>query len=222
MNLFAQSLKWNYPVLPGSPEWSTFNYQEKVKSCEIPSDILSSLSTSELFDVCMNFPLLHDAFFFNTLDEGVSKLLERFNGLNELINRADCSVYLLNSLSNNKNVLDLFSVLKTEEIGKEINNQMIIESLLGNKKVISGINENQKNMIAKAAYSNFVLKRSQPEAFGMFAISNAALLLCKYLNELSEMVSQSESLTEFMKTKRLDYDGKIIDELIIISSIVLK
>ncbi len=99
---------------------------------------------------------------------------------------------------------------------------MIIESLLGNKMVISGINDNQKNMIAKAAYSNFVLKRSQSETFGMFAISNAALLLCKYLNELSEMVSQSESLTEFMKTKRLDYDGKIIDELIIISSIVLK
>lgn len=221
-NMFSQNLKWEYPVLPSSQEWKKLaNHEEKISICEIPSDILQNLSTEELFDVCMNYPLLQDALFFNSLEEGLSKTIERFNGLNEFINRRDCHTYLCNSMIGNMNSLDNLGVLKLEEAGKIINGEMIIECLLYNEKIISRISLSQKKTIAKAAYSNFVFKRNQVHKFGKYAMSNSALLLCYYLNELSDLVRDSQELSEFMKTKRMDPDGKIIDELIIISSIVL-
>jgi len=86
---------WDYPVKPGMEEWKQFNSNEaKVNACQIPEEALSSLSTEDLTDLCLRYPLLWDFYAFNSTNDGLDKLFRDFNGIRELYKREDVSIYL--------------------------------------------------------------------------------------------------------------------------------
>jgi hypothetical protein len=83
-----KKLAWDYPVKPGTEEWGKLDSNEAmVKACQIPEKILASLSTEELADICLLYPLLYDVFAFNDLNNGLDKLFSDFNGIRELYKR---------------------------------------------------------------------------------------------------------------------------------------
>ena len=94
---FAEKkLPWDYPVKPGTDAWAKFEtHDEMVAACQIPEDILSNLSTEDLTDICLQYPLLIDIFAFNIVNDGLDKLFADFNGIRELYKRNDLSVFLL-------------------------------------------------------------------------------------------------------------------------------
>ena len=107
---------WDFPVMPGSEEWKKFtSHQEMVDACQIPIDILSSLSTDDLARICLRYPLLADIFAFNFLDNGLDGLFIEFNGVKELYNR-DASNELLNYYSS---IINNMSFLDSEASGNE-------------------------------------------------------------------------------------------------------
>jgi len=56
-------LAYEYPVRPGSDEWLELKtHDEKLRVTQLPEDILKNLSTEDLLEVCMDYPLLIDAF----------------------------------------------------------------------------------------------------------------------------------------------------------------
>jgi hypothetical protein len=90
--LIAQEkrIAWDYPIKPGSEQWKKIeSNEEMIKACQIPEEILSSLSTEELTDICLQYPLLYDVFAFNNLNNGIDKLFSDFNGIRELYKRKD-------------------------------------------------------------------------------------------------------------------------------------
>ena len=94
IGIFGQT--WDYPVKPGTEEWKKFqSNEEMVKACQIPESILQSLSTNELIDICLHYPLIYDVFAFNNTDEGLDKLFSDFNGIRELYKRKDASNNLI-------------------------------------------------------------------------------------------------------------------------------
>lgn len=81
---------YDYPVRPGSDEWLELKtHDEKLRVTQLPDDILKNLSTEDLLDVCMDYPLLVDAFLFNSFEEGLDKMCSRFNGFQEFMRRDD-------------------------------------------------------------------------------------------------------------------------------------
>jgi len=89
-------LAWDYPVKPGMEEWKNFNSNEEmVEACQIPENILASLSTEDLTEICLQYPLLNDVFVFNFLSKGADKLFNDFNGIRELFKREEASKELL-------------------------------------------------------------------------------------------------------------------------------
>jgi hypothetical protein len=87
---------WDYPVKPGTEEWKQLEgYKAKVDVCQIPERLLTSLSTEELTDICLKYPLLGDIYSFNTLDESMEHLYRNFNGIRELFGRKDAPGELL-------------------------------------------------------------------------------------------------------------------------------
>lgn len=87
---------WDYPVKPGSEEWKKFESNEAmVNACQIPEKILSALSTENLMELCLQYPLLYDVFAFNNTNEGLDKLFGDFNGMRELYKRKDVSESLV-------------------------------------------------------------------------------------------------------------------------------
>jgi len=61
---------YKYPVRPGMEEWSQLkNHQEMVDVCEIPEDVVASMSDEELAESVLMYPLSIDAFLYDTTTE---------------------------------------------------------------------------------------------------------------------------------------------------------
>ena len=87
---------WDYPIKPDMEEWKQFqSREEKVSGCQIPEELLSSLSTEDLTNICLRYPLLSDVFVFNDLNYPANRLYNESNGIRELFKRKDASIELL-------------------------------------------------------------------------------------------------------------------------------
>ncbi|MDE6654000.1 MAG: hypothetical protein K2K37_06405 [Muribaculaceae bacterium] len=62
---------------------------ERWEALQIPEDFLSTMSTEELVEACMTYPLALDCFAFNDVQYGISEVISRFNGYAELKQRDD-------------------------------------------------------------------------------------------------------------------------------------
>ena len=81
---------YRYPVRPGTAEWASLeNHQDKVDACQIPEDILSSMSTEELVQTVIAYPLNIDMFAYDNTTTGFEVVASHFNGLQELQSRSD-------------------------------------------------------------------------------------------------------------------------------------
>jgi hypothetical protein len=96
LNAQEKKLTWDYPVKPDMEEWKSLDHnQGKINACQIPEKILSSLTTIELTDICLRYPLIYDIFAFNDWNIGIDNLFNTFNGIRELYKRTDVSKELL-------------------------------------------------------------------------------------------------------------------------------
>ena len=69
------SQTWNYPVKLGTSEWAELKTnEEKYEACRIPNDILKSLSTFDLIEICIEYPLFHRVILYKDLITGFNNL----------------------------------------------------------------------------------------------------------------------------------------------------
>jgi hypothetical protein len=86
----TEKVKWDYPVKPGTEEWASFTTgQQMVDACQVPNEILEELSTRELIEICMNYPMLFIYTASNDERAGISYMVENFTGFKELSKRKD-------------------------------------------------------------------------------------------------------------------------------------
>jgi hypothetical protein len=91
-----EDLVWDYPVKLFTEEWEQIKTtEERFGICQIPEDVLSSLSTEDLTDICMEYPLLVADFLYSSRDRILDSLFNHFNGFRELFQREDVSKGLL-------------------------------------------------------------------------------------------------------------------------------
>ena len=87
--------------------WKTFQTLEEMQSaCQIPDDVLPNLSTEELVQICMDYPLFGNFSAYNDELVGIKKVMDGFNGFTELKKRIDAAEKLLD-LYENVNVATL-------------------------------------------------------------------------------------------------------------------
>lgn len=86
----AQSGAYRYPLTPDTDAaaWAELqDHSEKTAACQIPEDLLSTMSTEALLETVKNYPLSVDFYAYNTLEMGYSALKSQFNGIAELERR---------------------------------------------------------------------------------------------------------------------------------------
>lgn len=82
---------YHYPVTVFDDDWQKYySTAEKYVACQIPDEILSDLSTEELLELVLDFPLLINIYVYDSCEEGIREVAKYFNGLNELLARYDC------------------------------------------------------------------------------------------------------------------------------------
>lgn len=170
--------KWNYkgtvkfPINESSDKWKKFkDHNEMVEACTLPDDIIISLTTEELIELVITYPLASDLYAYNSFEEGLYNLAENFNGLRELLKRRDKNEKLIefyqnldfskvgNNLKekdlkklnemNRENIIDYSE--STEEIMKMIISCDIIESILTNDIFLDSASGSQKRQLAYVA-----------------------------------------------------------------------
>ena len=96
LSVLSQAQVYNFPVRPGTETWSNLVTEEdRFSAMQIPEDQLVSMSTQDLVITCMNYPAWLYFTAFNNPQDGIDINIHNFNGLQELMKRADAPAELL-------------------------------------------------------------------------------------------------------------------------------
>ena len=206
---FAQEkVTWDYPIKPGSEEWKLFqSSKEMVDACQIPNDILKSVSTDELLNICLKYPMFLDVHFSNNLQDGLDAIISSFNGFETFFEREDCSETLLRLY---------FKEIPTKPHIKKGNNKLkvlYLELLLSQSSIINGLNEEQKKKLLKNTLKR--ISEKQEKKYSQYYQLSSALILSRLIDSssLKDELNRDTWLVKFNKK------GNLIDSVKVASLI---
>lgn len=120
---------------------------ERWAALQLPEDQLSSMSTQELAEACMTYPLGTDCLAYNNYQIGIAQVITRFNGFTELKKREDAFDKVLDFYNKNLDYVELTVYSKrvySNAMRLYYNEQFIIsgylvpvDQLKNNEKLIS-------------------------------------------------------------------------------------
>lgn len=80
---------YRYPVLPGMSDWKYGNHAEMVVDCDIPLDVLETMSTNQLVESILYYPLAVDVLLYDDFEIAYQVIKCNLNSFQELSGRAD-------------------------------------------------------------------------------------------------------------------------------------
>jgi hypothetical protein len=188
-----------------------------IEAIRIPEEVLNSLTTVELVELCLNYPLSFDFFAYNSLQEGLRQnVAVNFNGVQELFRRSDNAKCLLDALKRN-GLLELQSkenVLTTLQIGRLINRYSIAEVLTSHEAVLTNADAGQLREIAAVAVKNTLLKERGTHLYGSLSLESSAYLLGAALKTADVVAAPSPELERFIKNGTTSDVRLLIEELV--------
>lgn len=154
---------YDYPIKPGTDEWVKLNDRAKRgDACQIPEDVLKSLSTDELVETVLNYPFLMDIYAYDTIQQGFKAVASRFNGLKELLQREDAGPKLLERYKQMEVIKDPKKV-----ISKELFNLSSIEVILRQDEIMSKLNKTKIEELEKEVENKYFEKNAHPDIYGL-------------------------------------------------------
>lgn len=197
-----EKLVWDYPVKPGTEEWNQLsNHQEMIDICQIPIDILQNISTKDLLEICLNYPLKIDLYAYSTLEEGIRRTSSHFNGFKEFLQRKDnfSSLYAYMKESKfNETVESKKSVL---EKGEAIVMNSIVETFLSFNDVLQNSDQKQQDELIALSANRLRYKTQNKDKFSNYATTSSALLLGKLLQKSAKSFSIPQEVDSFLKNE---------------------
>ncbi len=172
---------WDYPVRPGTPEWKLLgSFPERLKACHIPNDILSSVSTDQLIDICINYPLVLNILAFNSILDGFKNYTKNCNGFQELLKRDNVTTVLINKYKiENPLIIDTELTSFKDRFGFAVRLSML-ELFLCHEQILSKLDHTQKvDLVKELQYKKSQKYNSNPlyRDIGLQTVSLAIILL---------------------------------------------
>ena len=173
-----------YKILPGSSEWAELNnVEEMYEVSQLTQEQLEELSTSELVEACIDFPLALNYLFFTNEKEAISDMINNFNGLSELARRNDGASELLKAYDE--------MVFSDEVYERKGYNSFwggllgYCELLLTDTLFLNSLSESEISEFRRIAKDKYGMILEHPEYFGLHAIKRS-LMVCAELALLNE------------------------------------
>lgn len=116
MPIFGQgtSSHFVYPISPQDSKWSEYKTTaERINVLQIPEDLLTSIATEELIDICLDYPYLGEFLCFSDYRHGFENMMSKFNGFRELITRKELIKALPSKISYYQRLKDISSEKET-------------------------------------------------------------------------------------------------------------
>ncbi len=106
-----------FPTNPSQEKWKEIlTHKEMTEVLNLEEKIIIKLSTSELLEIYLQYPLLLDIWAYNNLQIGFDAVKNNFNGLHELLNRKDLKKEAINKYSKVLAKQDTFEIYFTQLI----------------------------------------------------------------------------------------------------------
>lgn len=130
----AAAIGYDYPIKPGTSSWNELiDHTKMIEVSQIPDDTLKKLTTNELIETVLNYPLLMDIYAYDTLQQGIDVVSKTFNGIQELYQREDAP---------NK-LIEKYQQMPVAKDTKTVTSNQIFD--LSNMEIILRQDEIQKN-----------------------------------------------------------------------------
>lgn len=218
-NLAQQSTGvYEYPIKPGSDEWKAFTtHGDMINSCQIPSSILQSMSTIDLIETCLTYPLFGDMFLHDHFQKGFDAVSAHFNGLQELLKRKDAGNFLLEKYKGmDPNALD--QTWSSLQKGEYAANFYFVEILLAQEVILKKLQKIQKESLLNECIRKAQEKQKYPEVFGMLSFENIGLIagrimLIENFEPLIQKIETDEHIKWFLQNGPIPSQS-LIDELL--------
>ena len=200
MGMLRPKGSYNYPVYPGTEEWKHFQTGEEMdEACQVPLDILSTMSTQALLQAIWEFPLIFWIFHRSQYQSGFESYFFKNNAYNELITRQDAGscilkrLYLLNPAlnMNAKTVSNCFELLMSQPV------------------FLSQLNDCQKKQLIKITFKNDSLRDvskevSNSDKMVVYLLIGRTLINANYM-PFMECVNEDATLKQFFEDKYRTY-----------------
>jgi hypothetical protein len=182
--VYAQEkIVWDYPIKPRMKEWATFETGEQmVKACQIPLDVLNTISTKDLVTVCLNYPLFNNYMAFNDEREGVNITIRQFNGLQELGQRKDGTQELIKAYAN----YPILSKVQNDVNSKDYHipyKLSFLELVLSDNVFLSKMDNDELEELRKIVANKYADKLQNSEVYSLFSIKKTMLLAAVIMNK---------------------------------------
>ena len=217
-SLFAQEkrLNWDYPVKPGDKQWVEFKTSKQMlDAVQIPQNILEQLSTVELAELCLNYPLFFEYTAVNDGRLAISFMIINFNGLNELSKRKDGAKELMNLYEK----FPMFKENTSEEYKKYSFKLPYLELLLSNDRFLTMLDEQDIAKLKKLVVKKYGEKLESIDIYGLYHIRKSFLLGAAVLNYHKDLKLNTRQM-DTVKSYLLNYRSTDRDLLTQISKII--
>jgi hypothetical protein len=175
--LMPQDIKWDYPVKPGSNEWAQLTTQEmKIKACQIPIEILQQISTQDLINLYLNYPLLININVFSTFQKGMDDLSKNFNGINELYRREGSAKLLMDGFIkiSPKNFDPNWPPIQGF---KYVLDLVALELLLSQKEILGQLTNDELNLLLINSVQKYKEKKELIKIYDQTGLSTVSILI---------------------------------------------
>ncbi|WP_287620184.1 T9SS type A sorting domain-containing protein [Parabacteroides sp.] len=207
ISALSQAQVYDYPVKPGSEEWGKLKTEaDRFAVLQIPENLLKTMNTHDLVVTCLNYPSMVYFTAFNDTQKGIEFLVNKFNGLQELMRRDDAFA-------------ELFSIYKQMDSrtlklqGGNINQsswsirRVYFELLLTQDCIINRISDIERTSLIEEIRNKFYQKADNPEEFSRLDYLPTLKLLNVTLSN-SKKVKQENSVEEILVNVFQSVDSK--------------
>lgn len=192
MQVVNAQMAYDYPIKPGTEEWKKFtSTSEMIEACQIPENILKTISTNDLLDVCLKYPILSQYTASNSPNNGLASIINSSNGFTEFMNRADSHRVLLNYYANESvNKID-----NSKDKGGYTFYFCALELLLSQPILLKRFTREERVSALRLIMEKYNEKETYLEYFGFYGKMTTAFVANKYAESLGKItdISNDES-----------------------------
>jgi len=191
---------WDYPIKPGTEEWKTLKTKKQmVDVCQIPSEILNNISTSNLVIICLNYPMFYDYVAYNDERVGVKAIINHINGFSELHKRENGISELIKAYSK----FPVLTQLQKDPASKDYHMPYklpFLELVLCDPVFLNKMNSIELEEIRIVALDKYASKLQSPEVYSLFFNVKKTMLLIASVIDKQNIVVLSSEQQELLKT----------------------
>jgi len=183
ISALSQAQVYDYPVKPGSEEWSKLKTEaDRFAVLQIPENLLKTMNTHDLVVTCLNYPGMVLFGVYNDMQKGMEHLIKNFNGLQELMQRTDAPAELL-SVYKQMNSSKLKLLSRSIEQSSWSIRRIYFELLLTQDCVIDKMSDAERSLLMEEARNRLYHKIDNSEEYSVMDYQPSLMIVEKNLKK---------------------------------------